>query len=112
MLGSKDSPDADSDSKDSSKQWYQNALEFDQRLWHRSCKYTRFPVYGVKLLVPRGGAAMKSKFLAAFVLIVGLLIVSAPLLAHHGAAAFENDPAKRVTVKGTVVEWFWANPHC
>jgi Family of unknown function (DUF6152) len=55
---------------------------------------------------------MKSKLMAAFVLIVGLLIVSAPLLAHHGAAAFENDPAKRVTVKGTVVEWFWANPHC
>jgi hypothetical protein len=55
---------------------------------------------------------MKSKLMAAFVLIVGLLIFSAPLLAHHGAAAFENDPAKRVTVKGTVVEWFWANPHC
>ena len=41
-----------------------------------------------------------------------LLFVSLPVLAHHGAAAFENDPAKRVTVKGTVVEWFWANPHC
>jgi hypothetical protein len=31
---------------------------------------------------------------------------------HHGAAAFENDPAKRLILKGTVVEWFWANPHC
>ena len=39
-----------------------------------------------------------------------LLIASAPLLAHHGAAQF--DVGKRVTVKGTVVEWFWANPHC
>jgi hypothetical protein len=55
---------------------------------------------------------MKEKLLTGFALIVGLLIVSAPLAAHHGAAAFENDPAKRVTVKGTVVEWFWANPHC
>jgi hypothetical protein len=23
-----------------------------------------------------------------------------------------TDPAKRLTLKGTVVEWFWANPHC
>ena len=55
---------------------------------------------------------MKEKIVALFALIVGVLIVAAPLAAHHGAAAFENDPAKRVTVKGTVVEWFWANPHC
>jgi Family of unknown function (DUF6152) len=43
---------------------------------------------------------------------VGLLLTGIPLVAHHGAAAFENDPAKRLTLKGTVVEWFWANPHC
>jgi hypothetical protein len=55
---------------------------------------------------------MKARLVAAIVLAAGLLTASAPLLAHHGAAAFENDPAKRVTVKGTVVEWFWANPHC
>jgi Family of unknown function (DUF6152) len=41
---------------------------------------------------------------------LGLLMVSVPLLAHHGAAQF--DVGKKVTVKGTVVEWFWANPHC
>src|SRR5579872_4234456 len=46
-------------------------------------------------------------FLAA---VVGLLIASASLAAHHGASEF--DPTKRVTLKGTVVEWFWANPHC
>jgi hypothetical protein len=33
-----------------------------------------------------------------------------PLLAHHGAASF--DTSKKLTLKGTVVEWFWANPHC
>jgi len=32
------------------------------------------------------------------------------LLAHHGTAAF--DETKRMTLKGTVVEWFWSNPHC
>jgi len=34
---------------------------------------------------------------------------SIPLLAHHGTAAFED---KKVTLKGTVTEWFWSNPHC
>jgi hypothetical protein len=55
---------------------------------------------------------MRQKLFAVIALIVGLLVVTAPLAAHHGAAAFENDPAKRLTLKGTVVEWFWANPHC
>jgi hypothetical protein len=45
---------------------------------------------------------------AAFVL--GLLIVSVPLLAHHGNAAF--DTTKKVSVAGTVTEWRWGNPHC
>lgn len=39
-----------------------------------------------------------------------LVLFSVPLWAHHGNAAF--DSAKRVTVKGTVVSWLWANPHC
>src|SRR5712692_613041 len=43
-------------------------------------------------------------------LVVGLLLFSVPLAAHHGASAF--DATKRITMKGTVVEWFWANPHC
>src|SRR5579863_1617556 len=38
------------------------------------------------------------------------LILTVPLAAHHGSAAY--DTAKSVTVKGTVTEWFWANPHC
>jgi len=41
---------------------------------------------------------------------LGLLIASVHLLAHHGAAQF--DVGKKVVVKGTVIEWFWANPHC
>jgi hypothetical protein len=38
------------------------------------------------------------------------LIVSVPLMAHHGNAAF--DVGKEVTLKGTVTDWFWSNPHC
>ena len=42
----------------------------------------------------------------------GLLIAAAanPLFAHHANAVF--DITKTVTVKGTVTDWFWANPHC
>jgi len=41
---------------------------------------------------------------------VGLLIPSIPLFAHHGNSAF--DSKNRTTLKGTVTEWYWANPHC
>ena len=51
-----------------------------------------------------------NKIVAAIVLLVGLLIVCAPVFAHHGAAQF--DIGKKVTLKGTVNEWFWSNPHC
>jgi len=37
-----------------------------------------------------------------------LLLVSAPLYAHHGNAAYES---KKVTLKGTVTSWMWTNPH-
>lgn len=38
------------------------------------------------------------------------LAASGVAWAHHGNAAFEN--AKLVTVKATVTEWIWSNPHC
>ena len=53
---------------------------------------------------------MTKKLIVLFALVVTGLMVSAPLAAHHGAASFE--PTKRLELKGTVVEWFWANPHC
>jgi hypothetical protein len=40
----------------------------------------------------------------------GVLLVSVPLIAHHGAAAL--DTGKEITLKGTVTEWVWSNPHC
>ena len=42
--------------------------------------------------------------------LLSLVAVASPLFAHHGSAAYDN--AKRVTMKVTVTEWFWANPHC
>ncbi len=49
---------------------------------------------------------MRGKFLAAIV----VLILPVAALAHHGNAAF--DTSKTLTLKATVTEWFWANPHC
>lgn len=46
----------------------------------------------------------------AFLAVVGLLSATQPLVAHHGAASFDTE--KELTLKGTVTEWIWANPHC
>jgi hypothetical protein len=42
--------------------------------------------------------------------LAAVLVLSVPLSAHHGTAAFETE--KTITLKGTVTEWFWSNPHC
>ncbi len=50
---------------------------------------------------------MRNKLITIF---FGLLTASVPLAAHHGNAAY--DTTKRTTLKATVTEWVWANPHC
>ena len=52
---------------------------------------------------------MKCTRLQFFTLLVGLLLASVPLLAHHGAAAYAD---KIVVLKdATVTKFVWANPH-
>lgn len=43
-------------------------------------------------------------------ILVGIfaLVISVPVFAHHGNAAYEN---KRINLKGTVTAWIWTNPH-
>jgi hypothetical protein len=53
---------------------------------------------------------LKSKWLMLFALGFGALTIPGPTFAHHGYAAYETD--RKVSVKGTVTQWFWANPHC
>lgn len=53
---------------------------------------------------------MKGKFLTAFILVLAISTFSLPLLAHHGNAVY--DDTKTITLKGTVTQWAWANPHC
>jgi hypothetical protein len=52
---------------------------------------------------------VRNKLTVVCLMAVGFLAVSASLFAHHGNAAY--DYAKTVTVKGTVTEWVFANPH-
>jgi hypothetical protein len=53
---------------------------------------------------------VRSRWLLTLALTTGAVILSVPMFAHHGNAAF--DAGKKVTLKGTVAEWVWANPHC
>ena len=50
---------------------------------------------------------MRIKLLS--VLAVGLLMPLS-LSAHHGGAAY--DVGKALTLKGTVTQWYYSNPHC
>jgi hypothetical protein len=49
------------------------------------------------------------KFMICLVLTFAALVVSAPLAAHHGEANYDTD--KVVSVKGTVSEFQFINPH-
>ena len=48
---------------------------------------------------------MRTECVVVSVAAIGLLL-SVPLAAHHGAAAF--DTGKKVTLKGTVKEWIYS----
>ena len=41
--------------------------------------------------------------------LVGVLALSVPLFAHHGAASY--DTGHPIMVSGTATEYIWANPH-
>jgi len=53
---------------------------------------------------------LRGKFLIVFTLGISVSILCLPLFAHHGNAAY--DATKQITVKGTVTQFLWANPHC
>src|SRR5713226_9049985 len=54
---------------------------------------------------------MKLRPVTSLALVVGFLTICVPLFAHHGTGVAYN-PNTTVTLKGTVTEWIWANPHC
>jgi hypothetical protein len=54
--------------------------------------------------------AMWKSAIRVFAVAAGLLSASWPLFAHHGTAVLDTN--KTLTMKGTVTEWVWSNPHC
>src|SRR4029077_20435594 len=52
---------------------------------------------------------MKSERIVRGVLLIGFVLSSIPLLAHHGAT--EYDMTKIVTLRATVTEFQYVNPH-
>ena len=53
---------------------------------------------------------LAKKLAATSVVVIALFALSVPVFAHHGTAAFET--SRTITMKATVTDWFWANPHC
>jgi hypothetical protein len=53
---------------------------------------------------------MRIRAISVLALAVGLLSTLEPLFAHHGTAVFDTD--KTLSLKGSVTEWDWSNPHC
>jgi hypothetical protein len=53
---------------------------------------------------------MQSKLLKSLTLALGLLMVCVPKFAHHGGSDYDLQHPK--TLKGTVTEFYWSNPHC
>jgi hypothetical protein len=53
---------------------------------------------------------MRKRLIGAIAVAAGLLFAALPLFAHHGNATLDTE--KTLTMKGTVTEWVWSNPHC
>lgn len=53
---------------------------------------------------------MKENFFRVLFATAAVLMAAASLAAHHGSASFDTE--KEITLKGTMTEWIWANPHC
>ena len=52
---------------------------------------------------------MGRRIIALVAVGVALLMSPALVVAHHGAATFDTEG--EITIKGTVTEWVWSNPH-
>jgi hypothetical protein len=53
--------------------------------------------------------SVKIKYLAFLAFAIGLPLVSTPIFAHHGASVY--DSTKLTTMKGTVTDFQFMNPH-
>jgi len=56
-----------------------------------------------------GGIAVNRKRFILIILLIGLIMISRPLFAHHSVA--EYDMTHATSVKGVVTQFEWSNPH-
>jgi hypothetical protein len=62
------------------------------------------------ILARFGGIAVdRKRITVVFILLADFFVASRPMLAHHSPA--EYDTTKLVSVKGTVTQFEWTNPH-
>jgi hypothetical protein len=48
-----------------------------------------------------------------FLFVLFAITIAVPILAHHGSGiSYETQLQKAITMKGTVTEFVWKNPHC
>lgn len=53
---------------------------------------------------------MKRRLATFFALLVGLVIVCGPAMAHHGSQGYDYSVPRKM-LKGTVAQFAWQNPH-
>jgi hypothetical protein len=63
------------------------------------------------LKIPIEVPHLKRIFVHTAILALGIALSGSSLFAHHGTGV-AYEPDKWVTLKGTVTEWIWSNPHC
>jgi hypothetical protein len=55
---------------------------------------------------------VRREFLISACLLLNILTIGIPALAHHGSgASYVLDPKQAITMTGTVTEFQWENPH-
>jgi len=59
--------------------------------------------------IPGGSAVNTKRFVFLFAFAAGLILLSNPVFAHHSTA--EYDMTALTSVKGTVTQFEWSNPH-
>src|ERR1700721_2421429 len=52
---------------------------------------------------------MKNALLVSCAVLLGVLAMGGPAAAHHGVQGYDH--SKKLTLKGTVSEFSWTNPH-
>ena len=67
------------------------------------------PPCGNAIFAPIERCFVQMRMSALLALAVGVLLASAPIFAHHGASVY--DSKKLTTLKGTVAEFQFMNPH-